>query len=290
MGSWPPPALTPFRLSTPLSLSLDDGTATAEFDAIEGARERFVLTWASRSSRDAAGRGRRLGTGPHRDLVAGVVRPQPVSRGAYPDVVIRSLIVLKAMTYETTGALIAAPTTSLPEDIGGLRNWDYRYCWLRDSVLALQALIAAGYVDEAMAFRDFMLHTATGDPSKLQIMYAIAGERRLTEFELPELPGYEGSRPVRIGNAASEQFQLDVYGEVLNVAHLGVQLRGRMEPRLWPRWRKAIEYVETIWREPDDGIWESRGPRRHYTYSKVMAWVVFDRAVRLAEQFDLDVR
>jgi GH15 family glucan-1,4-alpha-glucosidase len=139
-----------------------------------------------------------------------------------------------------------------------------------------------------MAFRDFLLHTATGDPSKLQIMYAIAGERRLTEFELPELPGYEGSRPVRIGNAASEQFQLDVYGEVLNVAHLGVQLRGRMEPRLWPRWRKAIEYVETIWREPDDGIWESRGPRRHYTYSKVMAWVVFDRAVRLAERFALD--
>ena len=276
-----------FRLSTPLVLSLDDGTATAEFDAIEGARERFTLTWHPAH----------LETPPVEDADSALARTETWwqewsgrSRyaGAYPDVVMRSLIVLKAMTYETTGALIAAPTTSLPEDIGGLRNWDYRYCWLRDSVLALQALIAAGYVDEAMAFRDFMLHTATGDPSKLQIMYAIAGERRLTEFELPELPGYEGSRPVRIGNAASEQFQLDVYGEVLNVAYLGVQLRGRMEPRLWPRWRKAIEYVETIWREPDDGIWESRGPRRHYTYSKVMAWVVFDRAVRLAEQFDLD--
>ena len=276
-----------FRLSTPLSLSLDDGTATAEFDAIEGARERFTLTWHP-AHRE---------TPPVEDADSALARTETWwqewsgrSRyaGAYPDVVMRSLIVLKAMTYETTGALIAAPTTSLPEDIGGLRNWDYRYCWLRDSVLALQALIAAGYVDEAMAFRDFMLHTATGDPSKLQIMYAIAGERRLTEFELPELPGYEGSSPVRIGNAASEQFQLDVYGEVLNVAYLGVQLRGRMEPKLWPRWRKAIEYVETIWREPDDGIWESRGPRRHYTYSKVMAWVVFDRAVRLAEQFDLD--
>ncbi len=276
-----------FRLSTPLVLSLDDGTATAEFDAIEGARERFTLTWHPAH----------LETPPVEDADSALARTETWwqewsgrSRyaGAYPDVVMRSLIVLKAMTYETTGALIAAPTTSLPEDIGGLRNWDYRYCWLRDSVLALQALIAAGYVDEAMAFRDFMLHTATGDPSKLQIMYAIAGERRLTEFELPELPGYEGSRPVRVGNAASEQFQLDVYGEVLNVAYLGVQLRGRMEPRLWPRWRKAIEYVETIWREPDDGIWESRGPRRHYTYSKVMAWVVFDRAVRLAEQFDLD--
>ena len=276
-----------FRLSTPLVLSLDDGTATAEFDAIEGARERFTLTWHPAH----------LETPPVEDADSALARTETWwqewsgrSRyaGAYPDVVMRSLIVLKAMTYETTGALIAAPTTSLPEDIGGLRNWDYRYCWLRDSVLALQALIAAGYVDEAMAFRDFMLHTATGDPSKLQIMYAIAGERRLTEFELPELPGYEGSRPVRVGNAASEQFQLDVYGEVLNVAYLGVQLRGRMEPKLWPRWRKAIEYVETIWREPDDGIWESRGPRRHYTYSKVMAWVVFDRAVRLAEQFDLD--
>ena len=276
-----------FRLSTPLSLSVDNGTATAEFDAIEGARERFTLTWHP-AHRE---------TPPVEDADSALARTETWWRdwtgrgryeGSYRDEVMRSLIVLKAMTYETTGALIAAPTTSLPEDIGGVRNWDYRYCWLRDSVLALQALIAAEYVDEAMAFRDFLLHTATGDPSKLQIMYAIAGERRLTEFELPELPGYEGSRPVRVGNAASEQFQLDVYGEVLNVAYLGVQLRGRIEPRLWPRWRNAIEYVETIWREPDDGIWESRGPRRHYTYSKVMAWVVFDRAVRLAEEFDLE--
>ena len=276
-----------FRLSTPLSLSVDNGTATAQFDAIEGARERFTLTWHS-AHRE---------TPPVEDADSALARTETWWQewtgrgryeGSYRDEVMRSLIVLKAMTYETTGALIAAPTTSLPEDIGGVRNWDYRYCWLRDSVLALQALIAAEYVDEAMAFRDFLLHTATGDPSKLQIMYAIAGERRLTEFELPELPGYEGSRPVRVGNAASEQFQLDVYGEVLNVAYLGVQLRGRIEPRLWPRWRNAIEYVETIWREPDDGIWESRGPRRHYTYSKVMAWVVFDRAVRLAEEFDLE--
>ena len=276
-----------FRLSTPRSLAVDNGTATAEFDAIEGARERFTLTWHP-AHRE---------TPPVEDADSALARTETWWRdwtsrgryeGAYRAEVMRSLIVLKAMTYETTGALVAAPTTSLPEDIGGVRNWDYRYCWLRDSVLALQALIAAEYVDEAMAFRDFLLHTATGDPSKLQIMYAIAGERRLTEFELPDLPGYEGSRPVRVGNAASEQFQLDVYGEVLNVAYLGVQLRGRIELRLWPRWRNAIEYVETIWREPDDGIWESRGPRRHYTYSKVMAWVVFDRAVRLAEEFDLE--
>jgi GH15 family glucan-1,4-alpha-glucosidase len=196
--------------------------------------------------------------------------------------------VLKAMTFETTGALIAAPTTSLPEDIGGIRNWDYRYCWLRDSVLALEALLAADYTDEALAFRDFLLRVATGDPAKLQIMYGIGGERRLTEFELPELPGYEGSKPVRIGNAASEQFQLDVYGEVAGVMFAGIEILGRIEPQLWPRWRAAVEHVETIWREPDDGIWESRGERQHYTYSKVMAWVVFDRAVRLAERFELE--
>jgi GH15 family glucan-1,4-alpha-glucosidase len=276
-----------FRLSTPLPLSLTNRKVTAEFPAIEGARERFTLTWHPAHRQ----------TPPVEDADSALARTEAwwqewSSRsqyaGAYQDEVRRSLIVLKAMTYETTGALIAAPTTSLPEDLGGLRNWDYRYCWLRDSVLALEALIAAEYADEAVAFRDFLLRIATGDPSKLQIMYGIGGERRLTEFELPGLPGYEESRPVRVGNAASEQFQLDVYGEVLNVAYLGVQLRGRIEPNLWPRWRNAIEYVEGIWREPDDGIWESRGPRRHYTYSKVMAWVVFDRAVRLAEQFELD--
>jgi GH15 family glucan-1,4-alpha-glucosidase len=184
--------------------------------------------------------------------------------------------------------VIAAPTTSLPEDIGGVRNWDYRYCWLRDSVLALEALLAAGYTEEALGFRDFLLRVGTGDPTKIQIMYGIRGERRLTEFELEELPGYEGSKPVRIGNAASEQFQLDVYGEVLGVGFLGTTLLGRVEKRFWPRWRTIVEYVETIWRQPDDGIWEGRGPRRHYTYSKVMAWVVFDRAVRLAEQFELE--
>ena len=208
--------------------------------------------------------------------------------GAYRDEVLTSLIALKAMTSETTGAVIAAPTTSLPEDIGGERNWDYRYCWLRDSVLALEALLAAGYTDEALAFRDFMLRVGTGDPTTIQIMYGIGGERRLTEFELPELPGYEDSRPVRVGNAASEQFQLDVYGEVAGVMFVGAELLGRIEKRLWPRWRAIIEHVETIWREPDDGIWEARGPQRHYTYSKVMAWVVFDRGVRLAERFELE--
>jgi GH15 family glucan-1,4-alpha-glucosidase len=275
-----------FRLSTPLELQIDDSTVTAQFDAVEGSRARLVLTWHPSYEQSP----------PVEDADSALARTEAWWRewsarcrydGAYRDEVQTSLMALKAMTSETTGAVIAAPTTSLPEDIGGERNWDYRYCWLRDSVLALEALLATGYIEEALAFRDFMLRAGTGDPTTIQIMYGIGGERRLTEFEL-DLPGYEGSRPVRIGNAASEQFQLDVYGEVAAVIFLGAELLGRIEKRLWPRWRTVIEHVETIWREPDDGIWEARGPRRHYTYSKVMAWVVFDRAVRLAERFELD--
>jgi GH15 family glucan-1,4-alpha-glucosidase len=276
-----------FRLSTPLALHVNDGSTTSEFDAVEGARERLTLTW-HRSYEDAPS---------VEDADSALARTEAWWRewsgrcqydGAYRDEVLTSLIALKAMTSETTGAVIAAPTTSLPEDIGGVRNWDYRYCWLRDSVLALEALLDAGYTDEALAFRDFLLRAGTGDPRATQIMYGIRGERRLTEFELPQLPGYEGSRPVRVGNAASEQFQLDVYGEVVGVMFINAERLGRIERHLWPRWRGVIEYVETIWREPDDGIWEARGPQRHYTYSKVMAWVVFDRAVRLAEQFELE--
>jgi GH15 family glucan-1,4-alpha-glucosidase len=276
-----------FRLSTPLALQVEDGTVTAAFDALEGARERFTLTWHLSYEE----------TPPVEDADSALARTDAWWRqwsgrcsyeGEYRDEVLTSLLVLKAMTTETTGAVIAAPTTSLPEEIGGVRNWDYRYCWLRDSVLTLEALMAAGYLDEAMAFRDYLLRVGTGDPSKIQIMYGIGGERRLTEFELPELPGYEGSQPVRVGNAASEQFQLDVYGEVANVMYLGVELLGDIEERLWPRWQAVVNHVEKIWREPDDGIWESRGERKHYTYSKVMAWVVFDRALRAAERFGLD--
>jgi GH15 family glucan-1,4-alpha-glucosidase len=154
--------------------------------------------------------------------------------------------------------------------------------------LTLEALLSGGYTEEALAFRGFMLRVATGDPSKIQIMYGVGGERRLPEFELPHLPGYEGSRPVRVGNAASEQFQLDVYGEVMGVAYAAAERLGEVQERLWPRWRKLVDYVGDVWRDPDDGIWEARGPRRDYTYSKVMAWVVFDRAVRLAERFGLE--
>jgi GH15 family glucan-1,4-alpha-glucosidase len=276
-----------FLLCTPLELSLRTGSAATEFLATEGRRERLILSWYP-SHRESP---------IVEDADSALARTESWWRewsgrcryeGAYREQVLRSLIALKAMTSETTGALVAAPTTSLPEDIGGMRNWDYRYCWLRDSALALEALLAAGYAEEATAFRDFLLRAGTGDPSKIQIMYGIGGERRLSEFEVPELPGYEGSRPVRIGNAASEQFQLDVYGEVVAVGYGGIEVLGGVEERLWPRWRTVVEFVETIWREPDDGIWESRGPRRHYTYSKVMAWVVFDRAVRIAERFGLE--
>ena len=276
-----------FRLSTPLPLQVEDGTVTAEFVVVEGARQRLTLTWHLSFEESP----------PVEDADSALARTEAWWRewsgrcayqGPYRDQVLGSLIALKAMTSEATGAVIAAPTTSLPEDIGGERNWDYRYCWLRDSVLALEALLAAGYTDEALAFRDFLVRVGTGDPTTIQIMYGVGGERRLTEFELPDLPGYEDSRPVRVGNAASEQFQLDVYGEVTGVMFLGVELLGRIERRMWPRWRAIIEHVETIWRDPDDGIWEARGPRRHYTYSKVMAWVVFDRFVRLAERFELE--
>ena len=276
-----------FRLSTPLTLEIDDGTATAQFEAVEGTRARLTLTWHPSYEESP----------PVEDADSALARTEEWWRewsgrcpydGAYREEVLTSLIALKAMTSETTGAVIAAPTTSLPEDIGGMRNWDYRYCWLRDSVLALEALLAVGYTEEALAFRDFLLRVGTGDPTTIQIMYGIGGERRLTEFELEQLPGYEGSTPVRIGNAASEQFQLDVYGEVVAVMFLGAEMLGRIDKRLWPRWRTVIEHVETIWPQPDDGIWEARGPQRHYTYSKVMAWVVFDRAVRLAERFELD--
>jgi GH15 family glucan-1,4-alpha-glucosidase len=276
-----------FRLSTPLPVDVADGAAHAEFTVVESARERMTLTW--HLSYEA--------TPPVEDADSALARTEEWWRewsgrcrydGPYREQVLRSLIALKAMTSHVTGGIVAAPTTSLPEEIGGVRNWDYRYCWLRDSALSLEALLDAGYFQEALAFRDFLLRVGTGDPKAIQIMYGIRGERRLTEFELPGLPGYEGSAPVRVGNAASEQFQLDVYGEVVAVMFFGAERLGKIDHRLWPRWRAIIEHVETIWREPDEGIWEARGPRRHYTYSKVMAWVVFDRAVRLAERFELD--
>ena len=204
------------------------------------------------------------------------------------DVVARSLMVLKALTYAPTGGIVAAPTTSLPEWIGGVRNWDYRYCWLRDATLTLLTLLSAGHVDEAAHWRRWLLRAVAGDPADLQIMYGVAGERRLTEFELPWLAGYEGSAPVRVGNAASEQVQIDVYGEVMDALY---QARAHGQPGERPAWalqQALLRYLEGAWRRPDAGIWEIRGEPRHFVHSKVMAWVAFDRAVRSVETQGLD--
>jgi GH15 family glucan-1,4-alpha-glucosidase len=203
------------------------------------------------------------------------------------DVVLRSLMVLKALTYAPTGGIVAAPTTSLPEWPGGVRNWDYRYCWLRDATLTLYALLIGGYTTEAEAWRDWLLRAVAGDPSDLQIMYGVAGERRLPEFELSWLPGYENSRPVRVGNAAVRQLQLDVYGEVMDTLYQA--RKAGIESDKWA-WRMQIHLLETLeqtWTDPDEGIWEVRGPRRHFTHSKVFAWVAFDRAVKSVEQYGL---
>jgi GH15 family glucan-1,4-alpha-glucosidase len=197
-----------------------------------------------------------------------------------------SLSVLKGLTYRPTGGIVAAATTSLPEELGGERNWDYRYCWLRDTTFSLLALLAGGYTEEASAWRDWLLRAVAGDPAQLQIMYGPAGERRLTELELDWLPGYEGSKPVRIGNAASQQFQLDVYGEVLDALYQSRRAGLPPDEHVWRLERLLVEFVADAWTEPDEGIWEIRGPRRHFTHSKVMAWVAVDRAIRSVEEFD----
>jgi GH15 family glucan-1,4-alpha-glucosidase len=206
-------------------------------------------------------------------------------QGDYKEQVQRSLITLKALTYEPTGGIVAAATTSLPETIGGSRNWDYRYCWLRDATLTLEAFMRGGYHDEALAWRDWLLRATAGDVSKLQIMYGPAGERRLDEWEVDWLPGYEGSAPVRVGNAASGQFQLDVDGEVMSALFTAAQSDGVQSRSVWDLQLALIEFLEEGWKLPDDGIWEVRGPRRHFTHSKVMAWVAVDRAVRTLEEW-----
>jgi GH15 family glucan-1,4-alpha-glucosidase len=207
--------------------------------------------------------------------------------GERREAVVRSLLTLKAMAFAQTGGIVAAPTTSLPEQLGGPRNWDYRYCWVRDATLTLEALMGAGYYDEAAAWREWLLRSVAGSPEDLQIMYSITGQRRLDEWEVQWLPGYEGASPVRIGNAASGQLQLDVWGELADALHLSGE--GGLAP-VGPAWaleRRALEHLETIWSEPDDGIWEVRGGRQQFTHSKIMAWVAFDRAVKDAERWGL---
>jgi len=203
--------------------------------------------------------------------------------GKYRAAVIRSLITLKALTYQPTGGIVAAATTSLPEDIGGVRNWDYRYCWLRDATITLEALLRTGYTDEALAWRMWLARAIAGDAADVQIMYGVAGERRLAEWEASWLPGYENSAPVRIGNAAAGQLQLDVYGEVIDALQLSCKSGLHDDKHTWSLKRSLLGFLEEHWNEPDDGLWEVRGPRRHFVHSKVMAWVAFDRAACYAQ-------
>jgi GH15 family glucan-1,4-alpha-glucosidase len=208
--------------------------------------------------------------------------------GKYSDAVVRSLLTLKALTYQPTGGIVAAPTTSLPEMLGGIRNWDYRYCWLRDATFTLLALIDSGFYHEAADWRGWLRRAVAGSPTQVQIMYGLAGERRLNEWEVPWLAGFARSKPVRIGNAAASQLQLDIFGEVLDALYQG-STRGLVrEHSGWDLQCKLIEHLETVWRQPDEGIWEMRGGRRQFTHSKVMAWVAFDRAIRSVEQFGFD--
>ena len=208
--------------------------------------------------------------------------------GEWSEAVLRSAITLKALAHFETGGIIAAATTSLPEQLGGSRNWDYRFCWLRDATITLYALLNSGFVEEAEAWREWLLRAVAGDPAQMQIMYGIAGERRLTEYEITWLKGYENAGPVRIGNAASDQLQLDVCGEVLDALYQARRMKLPSNDAAWGLEQALLAHLETIWEQPDEGMWEVRGGRRHFTHSKVMAWVAFDRAVRSVEEFGLD--
>lgn len=279
-----PNALT---LRTMVPLRGEELSTIADFTVSAGERKTFVLSWhlsheevsLQVASVDAALDETR------NHWVAWAARCG--YRGPWREAVVRSLITLKALTYNPTGGIMAAATTSLPEHIGGVRNWDYRFCWLRDATFSLYSFMTAGYVDEARAWSNWLLRAVAGDPSQLQIMYGAAGERTLSEIELPHLIGYENSRPVRIGNAASEQFQLDVYGEVMDAMHLARSSGIKTDAQSWRLQLHLVKFVMEHWKDPDEGIWEIRGPRRHFTHSKVMAWVALDRAVKAVEQFGL---
>ncbi|MGH8744507.1 MAG: glycoside hydrolase family 15 protein [Burkholderiales bacterium] len=274
-------------LSTDVELHGKNFTTVAEFHVSKGQRIPFVLSHHASHELDQ----------PHLNADEALHATEQWWRAwsarcafetRWSDAVLRSLITLKALTYEPTGGIVAAPTTSLPEQQGGVRNWDYRYCWLRDATFTLYALLYAGYREEAKAWREWLLRAVAGSPQDMQILYGIAGERRINEFEVKWLPGYEGAVPVRLGNAASQQFQLDVYGEVMDALHLARAAGLHPEPHAWKIERVLLEFLESNWERPDDGIWEVRGPRRHFTHSKVMAWVAFDRAVKAVERFGLE--
>jgi GH15 family glucan-1,4-alpha-glucosidase len=251
----------------------------AEFTVSEGEEVPFTLSWYPSHKSEP----------PEKDAAESVAETATWWRewsdrctydGGWRDAVLRSFITLKALTYAPTGGIVAAATTSLPEKLGGVRNWDYRYCWLRDATFTLYALMTGGYTAEARDWREWLIRAVAGKPDEIQIMYGLAGERRLTERALHWLPGYEGSVPVRIGNAASEQHQLDVYGEVMDALHLARNAGLEPSENAWRVQQAMMEFLETDWQLPDEGIWEVRGPRRHFTHSKVMAWVAADRAVK----------
>jgi GH15 family glucan-1,4-alpha-glucosidase len=275
------------ELAASVAVAGENLKSVAEFYVSAGERQSFVLNYRpshvdTRPAIDA-----------DRALIETESRWQEWSgrctyRGQWRHSVLRSLITLKALTYKPTGGLIAAPTTSLPEWPGGMRNWDYRYCWLRDATFTLNALLLAGYDDEAAAWREWLLRAVAGSPDDLQILYGVTGVRRLDEYEVAWLPGYEKSVPVRLGNAAAKQFQLDVYGEVMDTLHLARVAGLAPEPEAWKVQVALLKFLESHWERPDDGLWEVRGPRRHFTHSKIMAWVAFDRAIKDAEQDGLE--
>jgi GH15 family glucan-1,4-alpha-glucosidase len=274
---------------TPAETRGEDLRTISEFAVDEGERVPFVLTWYPS----------------HEDIPEPIDPEQALAETErfwrewseqsdidlppeWAGVVRRSLIVLKALTYDPTGGIVAAATTSLPEWIGSVRNWDYRYCWLRDATLTLLSLLQGNHREEATAWRRWLLRAVAGDPADIQVMYGVAGERRLTEYELPWLEGYEGSRPVRVGNAASEQLQLDVYGEVLDALYQARVQGVGVDPQAWRIQLAVLDHLEDAWQQPDEGIWEIRGERRHFVHSKAMCWVAFDRAVRTVEDQGLD--
>src|SRR2546429_322391 len=270
------------RLVTPVATHGEGLTTVARFSVSQGERIPFVLTWAPSHLPDPG----------HVDAEQALAESEAGWRewsarcqvqGPYRPIVERSLITLKALTYEPTGGIVAAATTSLPEEIGGVRNWDYRYCWLRDATFLLLGLMRLGFVDEARSWREWLLRAIAGSASQMQIMYGVDGERRLEEYEIPWLSGYEKSKPVRVGNAASEQFQLDVFGEVLDAMYQTHRSGIETDDAEWRLLVQLMKFLESNWGKPDNGIWEVRGGRRHFTHSKMMAWLAFDRAVKLVE-------
>jgi GH15 family glucan-1,4-alpha-glucosidase len=270
-------------LRTPIETCGKDLTTVAEFTVTKGDRVPFVLTWFL-SHKDPPRKVNPEHALRDTEKYWGDWSSQFQSEGEWRDSVMRSLITLKGLTYAPTGGLVAALTTSLPEEIGGVRNWDYRFCWLRDAALILLALLRSGYREEAKSWRQWLLRAIAGSPEQMQAIYGVRGERRLEEFEIPWLSGYENSKPVRIGNAASNQFQLDVYGEILAAIWQADRVGLKLEDADWALMVQLMKFLESNWQKPDEGIWEVRGGRKHFTHSKMMAWLAFDRAIKLVEE------